>query len=153
MKDAIKIKGVINLKLIRKGELIEEREVVNTITKTGLAELANLAGNVTSPVAFTYLELGIGTTASTSDDTALESKITDTGLERASATVSRQTTTASNDTLQLLKQWTATGAKAVTECGAFNDASAGTMLGRQVFSVINTVSGDTLQLTYKFIFA
>ena len=100
--------------------------------------------------AFTYLAVGIGTTAADAADTALESEIVDSGLERAAATCSRVTTDVTNDTAQLLKSWSVTGTKAVTEAGALNAASTGTLLGRQVFSAINVVSGDTLQITYKF---
>lgn len=153
MQDTIKLRGEFILKLIRDGKVVQEVKKSNTITKTGLAEITNHLGNISSPVAFSYLAVGTGTTAATSDDTTLEAEITDSGLERASATVTQETTTSTNDTLQLVKQWTASGSKAVTEIGAFNASSSGVMLGRQVFSVINTVSGDTLELTYKFIFA
>jgi hypothetical protein len=152
MKDSIKIKGQIEITLTREGTVIEKRVVDNVITTAGMAQIALLAGDA-SAVPFTYLQLGIGTTAANAADTTLESPITDTGLERAAATVSRVTTTNTNDTLQLLKAWTATGAKAVTECGAFNDATTGTLLGRQVFSAINTASGDGLTVTYKFKFS
>jgi hypothetical protein len=54
-----------------------------------------------------------------------------------------------NDTAQLDKTWSVSGTKAVTECGIFNDASAGTLLGRQVFTAVNVVSGDSLQVIYK----
>jgi len=153
MNEGIKLRGLIKIDLIRDGKLIDTREIKNTITTAGLAEVANLCGNVASPAYFTYLALGLGTVAASSANTTLGSEILDSGLERASATVSRVTTTATNDTLQLLKEWTASGVKAVTECGAFNDATTGEMLGRQVFAAINTVSGDTVQVTYKFIFA
>lgn len=153
MNDSLTLKGLIDIKQIRDGKVIEERTIKNIITNTGKAEIANLAGNVSTPASFTYLAIGTGTTAAAATQTALVTEITDTGLERAAATVSRVTTTATNDTLQLVKQWTATGAKAVTECGAFNAASTGIMLGRQVFSAINTANGDTIQVTYKFIFA
>jgi len=153
MKEGLKIKGLIKITQIRDGKVIDEREIKNVITNAGLAEVANLCGNVSSPAYFTYLAVGIGTTAAAATDTTLQSEITDSGLERASATVTRQTTNVSNDTLQLVKLWTATGVKAVTECGAFNDASSGEMLGHQVFSAINTAANDTIQVTYKFIFA
>lgn len=153
MLEGIKLKGQIEVSLIRNGKEIEKREVRNTITNTGLAEIANLVGNVSTPVAFTYLAVGIGTTPAAAGNTTLESEITDTGLGRSAATVTRQTTSVTNDTLQLVKQWTATGVKAITECGAFNASSAGIMLGRQVFAAINTVNGDTVQITYKFIFS
>ena len=151
-KDNIGLRGLIKIKHERDGKIIDQREIKNTITNTGLAEIANLAGNVSTPVAFTYLALGIGTTAADATDTALESEIIDTGLARASATVTRQTTTATNDTLQLVHQYTATGVKAVTECGGLNDASVGIMLGRQVFSALNTAANDTITITYQFIF-
>lgn len=153
MNESLSIEGRFEVVLKRDGKVIESRLVKNIITNAGKSEIANLAGNVSSPVAFTYLALGIGTAAADATDTVLGSEITNTGLGRSAATVSRVTTTVANDTLQLVKEWTATGAKAVTEVGAFNNASTGTMLGRQVFSAINTANGDTLEVTYKFIFA
>jgi len=152
MKDNLKLKGIISLELIRDGKVIDKREIKNTITNAGLALIASLAGDAVA-VPFTYLAVGTGTTASDAGDTALETEITDTGLERSAATVSQETTTVTDDTLQLLKSWTATGAKAVTEAGALNAASVGTLLGRQVFAAVNTATNDVLQLTYKFIFA
>lgn len=151
--DTLKIKGSFEVVLKRAGEIIEKRNVENTITTVGLAELANLAGNVSTPTAFTYLALGIGTTGATSANTQLESEITDTGLARHSATVSRVTTTGTNDTLQLAYTWTATGAKAVTEVGTLNNSVGGILLGRQVFSAVTTANGDTLEIVYKFKFA
>lgn len=121
----------------------------NTTTKTGFAEVANLMGNVASPAYFTYIAVGTGTTGATSDNTTLEAEISDSGLARASATVSRVTTTNTNDTLQLVKSFSVSGTKAVTESGVFNAASVGVMAARQTFSAINVVSGDTLQITWK----
>lgn len=151
--DSIKIKGIIEIEQLRNGEVIAKRKIKNVITNAGKAEVANLVGSVSGESPFTYLGVGIGTTAAAAADTALESEIVDSGLERAAATVTRQTTTVANDTLQLVKSWSSTGAKAVTECGALNAASVGILLGRQVFSAINVVSGDAIQVTYKFIFA
>jgi len=153
MQDTGNIKGLIKLELIRNGKVIESREVKNTITNASLAEMSGLVGNSGSKTAFTYLAVGTGTTPANATDTTLETEITDSGLARAASTVSQETTTATDDTLQLLKAWTVSGSKAVTECGALNAASAGTLLGRQVFSAVNVVSTDVLQLTYKFIFA
>jgi len=123
----------------------------NIITNASLAEMANLFGNVSTPVAFTFEALGTGTTAANVADTALEAEITDSGLARASATVTRTTTTTTDDTVQLDHIWIATGSKSVTELGAFNDASAGILAGRQVFSAIPVESGDQLEMTYKFV--
>lgn len=146
----MKIQGNFTLRLFRKGNCIETREMRNTITKAGIAEVVNLMGDVSTPTAFSYLAVGTGTVAATSDDTTLGTETTDSGLGRASATVTRETTTSTNDTLQLDKTWTATGAKAITELGAFNASSAGVMLGRKVFGAVNVEDEDTLQLIYKF---
>lgn len=124
----------------------------NGITNAGLAQMALLAGDATA-VPFTYLALGTSATAFSASQTALQAEITDTGLQRAAATVSRVTTTQTNDTLQLLKQFTSTGTKTVEEVGAFNAASSGTMLGRALTTSRALLNGDTLTMTYKFKFA
>ena len=124
--------------------------LIPTAGKAGMASRCNGSG---AEAAFTYLAVGTGTTAAAAGDTTLETEITDSGLARASATASRVTTTVTNDTAQLDKTWSVTGTKAVTEAGALNAASTGTLLGRQVFSAVNVANGDTLQVTYKFAFS
>jgi hypothetical protein len=122
----------------------------NLVVNAGLAGMASRCNGSGGEAAFTYLAVGTGTTAPAAGNTALETEITDSGLARASATVSRVTTTVTNDTAQLDKTWNVTGTKAVTEAGAFNAASSGTLLGRQTFSAVNVANGDTLQVIYKF---
>lgn len=143
----------MDIKLFGFGSYRDQMVVKNLVTTSGKALASALLGGVGTPAAVTYLEVGIGTTAPVAGNTTLESAIIDSGLARASATVTQATTTTTNDTLQLLKLWYGTGTKAVTECGAFNASSAGSMLGRQVFSAINVVNTDTLQITYKFAIA
>lgn len=126
------------------------KTLANLIPTAGKAGVASRINGDGAEAAFTYLAVGVGTTAADAADTALESEIVDSGLARAAATCSRVTTDVTNDTAQLLKSWSVTGTKAVTEAGALNADAAGTLLGRQVFSAINVVSGDTLQITYKF---
>lgn len=125
----------------------------NVITNTWLAELANLSGNESSPVAFTYLANGSGNTAADATDTALWTENTTNGSARAAATVTRETTTVTNDTLQLVKSWSLSGAVTVEEVGVFNAASSGIMLARQVTSSKTFGNGDTYQVTYQIIFA
>lgn len=153
LNNGVKIKGIITLDVIRGGKVISHKVINNLITNVGLAEIANLAGNVSSPIAFTYLAVGTGTTAASASNTTLETEITDSGLARASATVSRQTTNVSNDTLQLSKTWSVSGTKSVTEAGILNASSGGTLLGRQVFTAVNVVNGDSLTITYKVVFS
>lgn len=125
----------------------------NGITNAGFAELANLAGNVSTPTAFTYLAVGTSSTAFSASQTALVAEITDTGLARHTATVTRVTTTQTNDTLQLNYTWTATGTKTVEEIGVFNAASSGTMLGRALTGSKTVNNTDLFQATYKVKFS
>ena len=151
-QDPIKLRGLISIEVKDdKGELKEKKEVKNTICNLGIKAIIGLAGNIDSQTAFTYLAVGVGTSAAAATDTTLETEITDSGLERASVTPTSETTTVTDDTLQLTKTWTATGSKAVTEVGILNAASAGVLLGHQVFSAVNVVSSDTIAVTYQVV--
>lgn len=147
--DGIGLRGSFVIKHIRNGKVIGTRDVENTTTNTGFAETANLMGDESTPAAFKYLAIGIGT-GQDAASTVLSSEITTNGGERDASTVTRVTTTQTDDTLQLVSTWNFTGTFAVTECGMFNATpSAGTMLCVQSFSALNVVSGDSLEITYK----
>lgn len=120
----------------------------NLVTTKGKELVADqLGGTTTAPV--TAVALGIGTTAAAAGDTALESEITTNGGERGAATVSNVTVTTTNDAERWIKTFTFTGSFAVTEEGLFvNNTSGGNMLARQVFSAVNVVTTDTLQITH-----
>ena len=151
-KNKVGVIGLIRITARDKdGNIKATREVRNLIVDAGLAGLASRINGAGSEAAFTYLELGIGTTAADHADTTLESAITDSGLARAAATCTRTTTTVTNDTAKLSKTWSSiTGSKAVTEVGAFNADASGTLLGRQVFAAVNVIAGDSLQVDYSF---
>ena len=122
------------------------------ITNAGLAEVTALLGDVGSPTAFTYLALGSDNTAFNASQTALGSEITGNGLARASATVTQETTTETNDTLRLQHQWSVTGSETVREAGIFNASSGGTMLARKVLTTPQSLSnGDTFTYTYDIV--
>jgi hypothetical protein len=123
------------------------RNLVVTAGKAGVASRINGSGG---EAAFTYIAVGTGTNAAAAGDTTLQTELAASGLSRASATASRVTTTVTNDTAQLVVTYTVTGTAAVTESGVLNAASTGTLLARQVFSAINVVNGDSLQITWKF---
>lgn len=132
------------------GHFADKKVFANLVVNVGMAAVAGMVnGSVSFPV-FQYLAVGIGTATAAATDTALGSEILDSGLARGTATVSRQTTDTTNDTARALLSFSVTGTKAVTEAGIFNHigTAVGTMLARQVFSAINVVSGDTLQITY-----
>lgn len=139
------------------GSYQKEMVVSNLITSAGKAGLASRVNGSGSAAAFTSIGFGTGTTAAAVGDTALETGKTASGgadsgvhvLPTASVTASRVTTSVTNDTAQLLGTISITGTIAVTESGVFNADTNGTLLCRQVFSAINVISGDSLQLTWK----
>ena len=144
---------IAEIELFRDGKRIEHRIIKGRCpTNAGFALVADRVGAVAAGAAVTYLAVGTGAVAADPTDTTLGAEITDTGLERAAATVTRETTTVADDTLQLLYEWTATGVKIIRELGAFNAAVAGSMLARKVFAAITTADTDHVRLTYKFPF-
>lgn len=153
--DGIKLTGKARLQVIGTDGNVRHDTgwMKNTITTAGLAVMSGLVGNVDSQTAFTYLAVGTSSTAESAAHTALQTELTTDGLGRASATVSRITTSETNDTLQLTNTWSVTGSQTVEEVGAFNDASAGTMLGRKLTGAISVADGETLQGTYTFQFS
>ena len=131
------------------GHWSKTAKVKNLMTNAGFALVAGRLNGSGSPAAATYIAVGTGTTAAAATDTALQTELATSGLSRANGTVSLVTTTVTNDTAQIVVTYTVSGSAAVTESGVLNAASVGTLLCRQVFSAINVVSGDSLQITWK----
>ena len=143
----------LTIEQFRGGKLIHKQVIKGRCpTNAGFALVADRVGAVAAGAAVTYLALGTDATGEAPANTTLGAEVTDTGLARAAATVTRVTTTVANDTLQLLYEWTATGVKILRELGAFNAGAAGTMLARKVYAVMTTANTDHIKMTYKFPF-
>jgi len=152
--DRIGFSDELTIEQFRNGKLIHKQVIKGRCpTNAGFALVADRVGAVAAGAAVTYLALGTDATGEVPANTTLGAEITDTGLARAAATVTRVTTTVANDTLQLLHEWTATGVKILREIGAFNAAAAGTMLGRKTYDAITTADTDHVKMTYKFPFS
>ena len=89
--------------------------------------------------------MGTGDTVEANTQTTLvtevESRTDGTGVEGATANIYRSVGTI-----------TATAARAVVEHGLFSAETAGTMMDRSLFSVVNLANGDSLQFTYEATF-
>lgn len=119
------------------------------IPNAGLAEMANLF-----KTDFTYLAVGDDDTAFAVARTTLHSEITDSGLARVAATVTRTTTNVTNDTTQLVTTYTVTGTKTIKEVAIFDASSSGNMGGRTVLTTPkDVVNGSSYTVTHKTIFA
>lgn len=146
VNDSIKAKGTLQLVLTDEHGNIKEQHEHNKVVDTGLAYIASRMRDASATV-MTHMGIGSGTTAAAAGDTALGSQLsTRVGLDSTTIV----TTTATGDSVQYIATFGAgqsTGA--VTEAGVFNDATAGTMLCRTVFDVINKGALDTLVITWK----
>jgi hypothetical protein len=143
--DAIKMTG--NLKLVltdENGNIKQEEEVENLVVTVGKNFIASSMAKTTtnSPAAMTHMEVGTGTPAAAVGDTTLQTAV-------ASSRVSLASTTVTTNSVAYVASFPAgTGTGALTEAGIFNAASAGTLLCRTVFSVINKGAADTLGITW-----
>ena len=132
----------------------------NCITNIGMAQAAawmlkDIDADHVTYANCDWLGIGTGTVAADPTDTGL-------GLQksRLAGVGTRETTTVTNDTAQIVVTFSKandaglTGTSAITEVGMFWHAStaSGVMLLRQVYSPAdncNWDSGDTLQVTVK----
>lgn len=145
MIENVKAKGVLVLQLIDESGNIKEQHEENLVVTTGLAYIASRMKDATA-TAMSHMAIGTNATAATAAQTAL---ITEAGRVALTSTTI-VTTTVTNDTIQYVASFgPGTGTGAIVEAGILNAASAGTLLSRTVFSVINKGAADTLAITWK----
>lgn len=143
MDEKLKLTGRVNYKLFdENGKLKDERDINNVVVTVGKNYLALWLTQATQADYFMrYLALGTGTNAASAADTALQTEL----ATRIAGTLSSSTNVWQNQ--GTFGAGVNTGA--ITEAGIFSASSAGTMLARQVFPVINKAAGDSLQVTWQ----
>lgn len=145
LQDNIKTKGTLTLVLTDENGNVKQQDEHNLVVSTGLAYIASRMKDATA-TAMSHMAVGSGATAAAAANTALGSELGRVAL--TSTTI--VTTSVTNDAVQYVATFAAgTGTGAVTEAGIFNNVSAGTMLCRTVFAVINKGALDTLTITWK----
>lgn len=146
--EALPLKEVIEVKLIRADGTEEIAESVDLIVNTGRIYIAKrISGGDTVASAMAYMAVGTATTAPALTDTTLPGEVKRKGLAVASAT---------NNNV-----WTAvatfggaadgvTGV-AIAEAGVFNhqDSGQGTMMQRVTFSAVTLQDSDLLKITLQ----
>lgn len=126
----------------------------NVFTNAGKAAVS---AAIVSAAAMKYLQWGVGS-GQTASSNALNST-TGTTEARTTGTMSQVTTTATNDTVQVVGTITAAGSRAITEVGVFDAAGSGSPpTGGNMdlygdFSVINLANGDSIAFTVKLTFS
>ena len=145
LSDKIKAKGLVTFTLTDEAGKIKEQQDHNLVVDTGLAYIASRMKDTTSAV-MSHMAVGTSTTAEADAQTALLNESARVAL--TSTTI--VTTSVANDSVQYVATFEpGTGTAALTEAGLFNDPTAGTMLARTVFPVINKGALDTLTITWK----
>lgn len=139
--DNMKAKGKVGIVLKDKtGAIKEEREIPNLVVDAGLDFIASRMGGTSSAV-MSHMGLGSDNTAAAAGNTALGAQL--------GSRVGLTSSTVTDNTIQYIATFGAgEGTGAVVEAGIFNDATAGDMLCRTVFSVVNKDADDTLSVTW-----
>lgn len=146
--DNINAKGSLTLTLTDvDGNIKSEQNVKNLVVGVGLSHLVRRAIN-NAVTVMSHMALGSGTVPAALGDTTLGTETGRTALQSSS----NVTTNVSNDSVQFIASFGAGAATgAITEAGIFNAASAGDMLCRTVFNVVNKDANDTLTVTWKIV--
>jgi hypothetical protein len=125
------------------GEVIDYGCVGRRVVTTAYVQLLTdeLQASVAAHSTLRYHGVGTGNTAEAVGDTTLvtevESRVSGTQAENAA------------NIYESVGTVTATGARAIVEHGVFSASSAGTLLDRTVFSVVNLATNDSIQCTYR----
>jgi len=134
INDDLRLTGALTISL---NDVVvqETNNLVVTAGKNWVADRMNDANTV-----MTHMALGTGTTAAAVGNTTLV-----TELDRNALT----STTVSTNTIAYSCTWASgDGTGAITEAGLFDAASAGDMLARTVFSVVNKGASDSITITW-----
>lgn len=139
-KDSSKVTGSVNV-VVRgeDGAVKQEFTVPNLVVDSGLAFIASRMKDTTD-TAMSHMAVGTDNTAADAGDTTLGTEI---------ARVALTSTTVTDNAVAYVASYPAgTGTGALTEAGIFNDVTAGTMLCRTVFAVINKGAADSMTVTW-----
>ncbi len=139
-KDKLQATGSVNV-VVRgeDGNVKQDFTIPNLVVDTGLDYIASRMKDATA-TAMTHMAVGSGTTAAAAGQTALVTEV---------ARVALTSSTVTGESIAYVASYAAgTGTGALTEAAILNAASAGTMLCRTVFSVINKGAGDTMTVTW-----
>lgn len=142
--DKLKMIGSLTLMLEKGNGEVEVTHRDNIIVNGGFDLIADAIGRATGrPAVISHIAVGTGTTAEAATQTALVTEIS-----RIAATYAHTAGTKVFTMTATFAAGVATGA--ITESGVFNAASAGTMLDRVVFPVVNKGADDTLTAVFTF---
>lgn len=122
-------------------QTVEGKNVVCTNGKEWLASFLSSAAAAAATMTQRYIAVGTGTSSESAADTGLGTEVA-----RHTGVVSY----VSNQIYQVTATFATNSAVgAITEYGLFSSNTAGTMLSRDVESVVNVSATDTLKVIYQ----
>jgi len=139
IQETVKATGALQIKLYGPdGKLKQEQNVKNLVVTSGKGYIAGRM--VGTPTAMSHMAIGSGTVNPDPADNTLGTELGRVGLTSSGASGAVVTYVASFGA--------GTGTGAVTEAGIFNASSAGTLLCRTEFAVVNKGADDSLSITW-----
>lgn len=121
------------------------------VTNNGVGFIVDAFQNLVELENMKYHGLGTGTNAEAAADSALQTELT-TQYNPNSTRATGTTTESASNAYRTVATNTLDEAAAVTEHGVFSASSAGVLLDRSVFSVVNLAASDSLESTYTLTF-
>jgi hypothetical protein len=139
-KETLEMFGRLKIEVFDKeGQIKTVAEVPNLVVTAGKGYIASRMKDTTA-TAMSHMAVGTSNTAAAAGDSAL-------GTEEAR--VALASTTVSGGVVTYVASFPAgVGTGALVEAGILNASSAGTLLCRTVFSVINKGASDSMTITW-----
>jgi len=141
--EIVEMKGRVTLHLLREDGSEYHDEIDNLVVTAGKNVIADRMKGTPAKAAMSHAAVGTGATAPAAGDTTLGTEV---GGSRTALT---STNVAGAVITYAASLGPGVGTGALTEAGLFNASSAGDMLARTTFSVINKAAGDTLSITWN----
>lgn len=139
-QEELKASGALRVVLTGpNGEIKEEHEFKNLVVTTGKNFVASRMVGATANV-MSHMGIGSDGTAPAAGNSALGAELGRVALSSSNASANVVTYTATFPA--------GTGTGAVVEAGVFNASSAGTMLCRTTFAVVNKGADDAMSVTW-----
>ena len=140
ISDQLKVKGDVTVRVYDKdGNIKDEREIKNLVVTTGKNFIASRM--VSTPTAMSHMAVGASATAAAAANTTLGSELGRVALASSNASGAVVTYVANFPA--------GTGTGAVVEAGIFNAVTAGTLLCRTTFPVVNKGTDHAMSITWQ----
>jgi len=139
LNDNLKVTGDVVVEITgADGQVKDRREIKNLVVATGKTFIAGRM--VGTPTTMSHMSVGSNSAAASAGDTTLGSELGRVALTSSASSGAVVTYSATFPP--------GTGTGAVVEAGIFNASSAGIMLCRTVFAVVNKGTDDAMSITW-----